>query len=153
MGDRQRWPWLEGDRSSRRSRPRLRAWGCKSASPLLGVKPARPTLHLGRCLVVPSLAESLPYVILEGAAAGLPVIATDVGGVSEIYGPTAASLLPAADAGALQRTMQAALDDPTAAAHEAELRLAHIRAGFSVAHMADQIEALYRQVLVTRRQD
>lgn len=127
--------------------------GLQSRVTLLGVKPARPTLQLGRCLVVPSLAESLPYVILEGAAAGLPVIATNVGGVSEIYGPTAASLLPAADAGALQRAMQAALDDPAAAMREADRRLAYIRAGFSVAHMADQIEALYRQVLVTRRQD
>ncbi|OEO28453.1 hypothetical protein VW23_004880 [Devosia insulae DS-56] len=117
---------------------------------LVGVKPARPTLHLGRVALVPSLAESLPYVILEAAAAGRPVIATDVGGVKEIYGPTAASLLPAADAAALRRAMQAALDDPAAAAREAELRLTHIRSGFSIAHMADQIEALYRQALAAR---
>lgn len=117
---------------------------------LVGVKPARPTLHLGRIALVPSLAESLPYVILEAAAAGRPVIATDVGGVKEIYGPTAARLLPAADSAALRGAMQAALDDPAAATREAELRLAHIRAGFSIAHMADQIEALYRQVLAAR---
>lgn len=117
---------------------------------LVGVKPARPTLHLGRVAVVPSLAESLPYVILEAAAAGRPVIATDVGGVKEIFGPTAPSLLPAADTAALFGAMQAALDDPAAAQREAEVRLAHIRAGFSIAHMADQIEALYRQTLAAR---
>jgi glycosyltransferase involved in cell wall biosynthesis len=117
---------------------------------LVGVKPARPTLQLGRIAVVPSLAESLPYVILEAAAAGRPVIATDVGGVKEIYGPTAASLLPPADAAALRSAMQAALDNPATAVREADVRLAHIRAGFSVAHMADQIEALYRQVLAAR---
>jgi glycosyltransferase involved in cell wall biosynthesis len=117
---------------------------------LVGVKPARPTLHLGRVAVVPSLAESLPYVILEAAAAGRPVIATDVGGVKEIYGPTAASLLPAADAAALRKAMQASLDNPAAVAREAEIRLAHIRAGFSISHMTDQIEALYRQVLAAR---
>lgn len=117
---------------------------------LVGVKPARPTLQLGRIAVVPSLAESLPYVILEAAAAGRPVIATDVGGVKEIYGPTAASLLPAADAAALRGAMQAALDDPAAAKREAEQRLAHIRRGFSIAHMTDQIEALYGQALATR---
>lgn len=124
--------------------------GLKGRVTLLGVKPARPTLQLGRIAVVPSLAESLPYVILEAAAAGRPVIATDVGGVSEIYGPTAASLLPAADTAALRGAMQAALDDPAGATREAEQRLAHIRRGFSIAHMTDQIEALYRQVLVTR---
>ena len=117
---------------------------------LVGVKPARPTLQLGRVAVVPSLAESLPYVILEAAAAGRPVIATNVGGVREIYGPTAASLLAPADAAALRRAMQAALDDPAAAAREAETRLAHIRSGFSIAYMTDQIEALYRQVLAAR---
>lgn len=118
---------------------------------LLGVKPARPTLHLGRCAVVPSLAESLPYVILEAAAANRPVLATDVGGISEIFGPTAASLIPAADTAALRRAMQAFLDDPGAGAREAEIRLAHIRAGFSVSHMADRIDALYGEALAARR--
>jgi glycosyltransferase involved in cell wall biosynthesis len=118
---------------------------------LLGVRPARPTLRRGRCLVVPSLAESLPYVILEAASAGRPVIATNVGGISEIYGPTSQSLVPAANSEALRGAMQHFLDDPEAADREAETRLAYIRAGFSVAHMTDQIEALYRQVLAARR--
>jgi hypothetical protein len=47
--------------------------------------------------------------------------------------------------------MQSALDDPDAATREADARLAHIRAGFSIAHMADQIEALYRRVISIRR--
>lgn len=128
----------------------IRRLGLAERVTLVGVKPARPTLHLGRIAVVPSLAESLPYVILEAAAAGRPVIATDVGGVKEIFGPTAASLLPAADTGALRRAMQAALDNPAAAAREAEQRLAHVRAGFSISHMTDQIEALYRQALANR---
>ena len=131
-------------------RSQIASLGLTGRVTLLGVKPARPTLHLGRIAVVPSLAESLPYVILEAAAAGRPVIATDVGGLREIYGPTASSLLPAADAAALRRAMQSTLDDPAAAAREAEMRLAHIRSGFSVAHMTDQIEALYRQVLAAR---
>ncbi|HWA18522.1 MAG TPA: glycosyltransferase family 4 protein [Devosia sp.] len=118
---------------------------------LLGVKPARPTLMRGRCLVVPSLAESLPYVILEAASAGRPVIATNVGGISEIFGPTSPSLVPAANSNALGAAMQRFLDDPEAADREAETRLAFIRAGFSVAHMTDQIEALYRDVLAVRR--
>jgi len=118
---------------------------------LLGAHPARPTLAMGRCAVAPSLAESLPYVVLEAAAAGRPVIATKVGGIPEIFGPTAGSLVPPADAPALRRAMQAAMDDPVAADAEMRVRLDHIRAGFSLAHMADQIEALYRQVLAARR--
>jgi glycosyltransferase involved in cell wall biosynthesis len=118
---------------------------------LLGAKPARPTLALGRCAVVPSLAESLPYVILEAASAARPVIATNVGGVSEIYGPTAASLLPADDVPALRRALQGYMNDPAAADAEMRVRLSHVRDHFSVQLMTDQIEALYRQVLHTRR--
>jgi glycosyltransferase involved in cell wall biosynthesis len=118
---------------------------------LLGVRPARDALQNGRVVVIPSLAESLPYVILEAAAAALPVISTQVGGIAEIYGPTAGSLVPAADAPALAAAMQHALDDPAAARAEAMERLRFIRAGFSVAHMAGQIEALYRTALANRK--
>jgi glycosyltransferase involved in cell wall biosynthesis len=118
---------------------------------LLGVKPVREALARGRCLVVASLAESLPYVILEGTAAGRPVLSTNVGGIGEIFGPTSASMFPAADTPALANAMRRYLEDPGAAAREAEERFAYVRPRFSIAHMADQIEALYRQVLIIRR--
>lgn len=114
---------------------------------LLGVRPARSVLPLGRVAVVPSLAESLPYVVLEAAAAGLPVVATRVGGVPEIFGPTADELVPPADTAALRSAMQAAMNDPAAARTRMERRLAHIQGEFSVERMAGSIEALYRQVL------
>lgn len=117
---------------------------------LLGAHPARPTLAMARCAVVPSLAESLPYVVLEAAAAARPVIATNVGGIPEIFGPTAGRLVAPADTPGLRRAMQAVMDDPAAADAEMRVRLDHIRAGFSLAHMTDQIEALYRQVLASR---
>ncbi len=118
---------------------------------LLGVRPARDALRRGNVLVVPSLAESLPYVILEGAAAGRHVISTTVGGIAEIFGPTAENLVPPGDVAALRAAMQRALDDPMAADSEAERRLDFIRPRFSIAHMTDQIEALYREVLAKRR--
>jgi len=118
---------------------------------LAGVQPARQMLARGRCVVVPSLSESLPYVILEAASAQRPVIANNVGGVGEIFGPTASSLLPAADAAALRRAMEAYMVDPEAAQREMEVRLEFIRGGFSVELMTDQIEAVYRQVLAARR--
>jgi glycosyltransferase involved in cell wall biosynthesis len=118
---------------------------------LLGVRPAREALKRGNCLVVPSLAESLPYVVLEGTAAGRQVIATTVGGIAEIFGPTAGSLVPPADAGALRAAMRRFLDEPDAAAREAEQRFKFIRPRFSIAHMTDQIEALYRETLARRR--
>ena len=132
------------------AKARIARLGLTDRVTLLGAKPARPTLHLGRCEVVPSLAESLPYVILEAAAAARPVIATNVGGIAEIFGPTAPSLIPPADTAALRRAMQAFMDDPTAADVETRQRLDYIRDRFSLRHMADQIEALYRQGLAAR---
>lgn len=115
-----------------------------------GAQPARKMLALGRCLVVPSLAESLPYVILEGASANRPVISTDVGGISEIFGPTSASLLRASDVDGLRGALQSAIDDPAAAQAEANTRLAYISDRFSLKHMVNEIEKLYRACLAAR---
>jgi glycosyltransferase involved in cell wall biosynthesis len=128
-------------------RAEIAALGLTDRVQLLGVKPARAVLPQGRIAVVPSLAESLPYVVLEAAAAGLPVIATRVGGIPEIFGPTAGGLVPPADAAPLKAAMQQALDEPDAARAEAARRLDHIAAEFSVARMTDAIEALYRAAL------
>lgn len=133
-----------------RFRAEIEALGLGERVTLLGVRPAREVMPLGRCVVVPSLAESLPYVVLEAAAAGLPVIATRVGGVPEIFGPTAAGLVPPADSAALRAAMQRTLDAPEAARAEAQARLAHVRTEFSVERMTHSIEALYRRVLQQR---
>jgi glycosyltransferase involved in cell wall biosynthesis len=132
------------------TKARIAALGLSERIELLGVKPVREALTRGRCLVVASLAESLPYVILEGASAGRPVISTNVGGISEIFGPTSDRLFPAADRAALAAAMQGYMDDPDSARREAEIRLDYIRPRFSIAHMVDQIEALYREVLSRR---
>jgi glycosyltransferase involved in cell wall biosynthesis len=132
-------------------RGRIVELGLEGRVELLGVRPAREAMRRGNHLVVPSLAESLPYVILEGAAAGRQVISTQVGGIAEIYGPTAGNLVPPGDAGALRAAMQRTLDNPVTARREADERLAYIRPRFSIAHMTDQIEVLYREVLAKRR--
>jgi glycosyltransferase involved in cell wall biosynthesis len=58
--------------------------------------PAREAFTLGRLLVAPSRAESLPYIILETAAAGVPMITTNVGGIPEVFGPQSGRLIPRA---------------------------------------------------------
>lgn len=116
---------------------------------LLGAQPARPSFAKGRIAVVPSFAESLPYIVLEAAAAQLPVLATRVGGIPEIFGPTSTSLVPPNDVAALRTAMQQALADPQAAEIEMRQRLAHVEQLFSLDRMVDQIEALYRRALAT----
>ncbi len=48
---------------------------------------------LGRIMVVPSRAESFPYIVLEAAAAGKPLIATKVGGIPDMFGPLSERLV------------------------------------------------------------
>jgi glycosyltransferase involved in cell wall biosynthesis len=96
-------------------------------------------------MVVPSLAESLPYVVLEAAAAGRPVIATAVGGIPEIFGAMADRLVPPGDASALAGAMQSALDAPEPLARQAAILRERIETHFSIEAMTNAIEALYRQ--------
>jgi len=133
------------------TKARIARLGLSERIELLGIRPVRQALNRGHCLVVASLAESLPYVILEGASAGRPVVSTNVGGIAEIFGPTSGSLFPPADTGALRAAMQKFMDDPEAGRAEARVRLDYIRPRFSISHMVDQIEALYREVLGKRR--
>jgi len=116
----------------------------------VGAKPARAAFALGRLMVVPSRAESLPYVVLEAAAAGLPVIASNVGGIPEIFGPDAGALVAPGDPAALARAISQAMQD-RGARHSATLRLkARVRASFSADAMTDAVLAAYREALARR---
>ncbi|MCC6777894.1 MAG: glycosyltransferase family 4 protein [Hyphomicrobiales bacterium] len=107
-----------------------------------GALPARAAFARGRILVVPSRAESLPYIVLEAAAAAMPLIATRVGGIPEIYGPDADQLIQPDDPAALAQAIRAALAHPPSGL-AARLQ-ARVRAEFSVAAMTEQVLAAYR---------
>jgi glycosyltransferase involved in cell wall biosynthesis len=116
----------------------------------IGATPARAAFALGRLLVVPSRAESLPYVVLEAAAAGLPLIASDVGGIPEILGPDAGELVPPGDPAALARAIAQSLRD-LGAKRAAALRLqARVRRLFSAEVMTDAVLAAYGNALTRR---
>jgi glycosyltransferase involved in cell wall biosynthesis len=112
--------------------------------------PARQAFSLARNVVVPSRAESMPYIVLEAAGAGLPLVATRVGGIPEIFGAAANRLVPAGDAGALATAMIDQLDLPDVAKAEAENLQNRIRSDFSIEGMTGSIMAAYRAVTFTR---
>lgn len=112
-----------------------------------GAMPASDAFPLGRCLVVPSRAESFPYIVLEAGAAGKPLIATRVGGIPEIVAGTQTELVAAASVDALVRAMEAQLRDPDGAlARASELRRA-VQQTFTVAAMTEAVLAFYRSAL------
>jgi glycosyltransferase involved in cell wall biosynthesis len=128
----------------------VRAQGLTDAVRFVGTKPARSGFAMGRLLVVPSRAESLPYIVLEAAAAGIPLIATRVGGIPEIYGPDATALVPPGDPAALAQAIGAGLRD-LAGKRAAGARLqARVRESFSTEAMTDAVVAAYRAALARR---
>ena len=81
-----------------RSQARAKEAGIWDSVAFVPPQPIRHALARGAVMVIPSYAESLPYVILEAAAAAQPLVSTNVGGIPEIFGPHAGDLIPARDA-------------------------------------------------------
>jgi glycosyltransferase involved in cell wall biosynthesis len=114
--------------------------------------PAREAFKLGRVLVVPSRAESMPYVVLEAGGARVPMVATDVGGIPEIFGPFANRLGPRDNPQDLARRIAAMLDAPADALREQAADFAfHIAENFNIEAMVTSVIAGYREALEARR--
>ena len=69
-------------------------------------------MHASQIFMLPSLAEGTPTVLLEAQATGLPVLATDVGGVRDIVPSGAGFVVPAADPAALADKLALLVDHP-----------------------------------------
>jgi glycosyltransferase involved in cell wall biosynthesis len=116
-----------------------------------GPTPIRAAFARGRIMVVPSRAESMPYVVLEAAAAGVPMVATNVGGIPEIFGPYADRLGPCDDPKNLASRIVALLDMPASdrAARAAELAR-FVKDNFSIHTMTNSVLASYREAMLAR---
>jgi len=110
-------------------------------------KATREAFAMARALVVPSRAESMPYVVLEAIAAALPLVATRVGGIPEILGPRADELVAPGDPDALAAALERLLADPARAAADAQARRDWLMPRFNIALMQDQVGALYDDIL------
>jgi glycosyltransferase involved in cell wall biosynthesis len=108
---------------------RLRELGVADRAEVLGYVPFGPRLldlyRQSHALLHVSWTEGLPQVLVEAFAAGLPVVATDVGGVAAAVGG-AVRLIPPGDAAA-------AVDELKRIAADRPLREALIRSGHDYA--------------------
>jgi sugar transferase (PEP-CTERM/EpsH1 system associated) len=97
--------------------------------------------------VLPSLSEGVPLTILESMAAGLPVVATRVGGIPEIVVDGQTGLLvPAAAPEALARALLSVWRDPEGGRRMGLVGRDRILECFDTRHMVAQYEALYETV-------
>jgi len=75
---------------------------------------AEPYYGIANLVVLSSLSEGSPNVLLEAMAAGVPVVATQVGGIPEIVKHEESALLvPPGDIGAMAAAMSKLLTDPS----------------------------------------
>jgi glycosyltransferase involved in cell wall biosynthesis len=112
----------------------------------LGHVPARQAFAYGRLLVVPSRADSLPYVVIEAGGAGIPMVASGVGGIPEIFGP-GFDLVPPENPTRLAQAIAVALDDPAKARAGAERLRERVRTLFSQDAMVEGVLAGYDEAI------
>ena len=117
----------------------------------IGHVKARYGFSKGSLLVVPSRGDSMPYVVIEAAAAGIPMVAANVGGIPEIFGPDHQDALFAPDiVGAMADAIEGALDDMDAAQGRARSLRERIFLHFSQKAMVEGVMAGYRDAFANR---
>jgi L-malate glycosyltransferase len=141
---------LVGDGPEREGVERLvRALGLESQVALLGEQ-----MHLGPLFaqadlfLLPSDQESFGLAALEALASGVPVVATDIGGLPEVVrnGETG-RLVPVHDPRALAAAVLDLLGDEPRRAAMGRAARADAMARFRPGPVVDRFEALYRQAL------
>jgi glycosyltransferase involved in cell wall biosynthesis len=129
-----------------------RRWDLGAAFRVLGERPdAREILAAGDIFVLPSLWEGLPYVLVEAADLGKPIVATAIDGVTEVIqdGRTGLLVRPADPESLAEALGRLLLDKGLAARLGREARNA-IPPGFRLDRMVRQHEVLYHRLLGTK---
>jgi glycosyltransferase involved in cell wall biosynthesis len=95
-------------------------------------------------VVLPSLSEGFPFVLLEALAMGCPVVASRVNGVPELIEDHKTGLLvPPRDPQALARAIREVLSDSTAASEMGAAGRAVVRERFTVDQMVANTTAIF----------
>jgi glycosyltransferase involved in cell wall biosynthesis len=108
----------------------------------MGRMPMQEAVKHGRIMVLPSRFEAFPYVVLETAAASLPLITTNVGGIAEVV-PHSLLCDPLTVENLASR-MAELLSHPAQMKREGDEYAAHIHKTCSAQEMTRKITDFYR---------
>jgi len=100
--------------------------------------------------VVPSASESLSNAILESMAAGIPVVATNVGGNPELVTEDRGFLVPVDDENRLAEAVERLLVNPALRAGFGRSARAFAESNFTIARVSKQHEELYTEALAAK---
>jgi glycosyltransferase involved in cell wall biosynthesis len=89
-------------------------------------------------------------VVIEAAAAGIPIVAANVGGIPEIFGAHTDALFAPNTVGAIADAIESALDDPAAAQARAKALRESVFQHFSQKVMVEGVMAGYRDAFTGR---
>jgi glycosyltransferase involved in cell wall biosynthesis len=132
---------------------RVRALGLDRAIRFSGDRTDVPAILADATVsVLPSLSEAMPNGVLESMAAGVPVVATRVGGIPEaIEDGRNGLLVPPANAPALAEAISRLLDAPAEAARLGRAGRETIEERFSLEQMVRSTTNLYVDLLARKR--
>jgi len=145
VGDGGRRAWAEGLARDRGIADAVRFAGFRTDVPaLLGVMD---------CFALASTrTEGVPGSLLQAAAAGIPLVASRIGGIPEFVDDGVTGLLvPPEDPAALAAAIERVLADPAAAAARARTARKRCEEGFSRETSIGRLIALYDELLAPRR--
>lgn len=116
-----------------------------------GVVPRAATLlRAFDVLVLSSRTEGTPMVLLEGMHAGVPIVATRVGGIPDVVSREEALLVPPEDPAALAEALEKVRRHPDAARDRASAARRRVRTDFTVTSWVRQYDRLYRRLVEAR---
>jgi glycosyltransferase involved in cell wall biosynthesis len=130
-------------------RLKAEALGLSNHVQFLGTRSDIPAvMNASDVYVMSSLWEGLPLVLIEAASVGLPIVATDVGGNSEVVLPSASGILVRpADPGAIAEAALSVLGVPRAEREQwSATGRAVVEDEYSLEGVLDRWETLYREL-------
>ena len=116
-----------------------------------GAAPADQALSGLGVFVLSSYMETSGLALLEAMAAGVPVVASRVGGVPENAPPGTAQLVQAGDVDGFAGAIERLLDQPALARDQAEAAREHVKRHFTAEISARATLSLYERLLRTAR--
>jgi len=159
--------WVAGPESEDESyaaecRQLIEQLGLSGKVKLLGMQRIEDVLPKIGVLVLSSISEALPLVVLEGFAAGVPAVTTDVGSCSElIYGldgadaalGAAGRVVPIANPAALADEIVDLLGDEASWRAAQLAGIARVERFYALERMVDSYRELYEKLIASPTRD